>query len=99
MEPTQGNPDTPRGVSSEPPSTPDKLGDSLQSNSAYCRQVYINSSALVREPGVPTIPTPFDDAESQVSAYMRRVPRNNPLRCRFRFPFARREYQPNGQFL
>ncbi|KAN0073785.1 hypothetical protein V8E55_012039 [Tylopilus felleus] len=61
---TQGNPDTPRGVLSELPCTPDKLGDSLQSNSAYCRQVYINSSALTREPNTPTPP---DDDESQVS--------------------------------
>lgn len=70
MKSTQGNPDTPRGVLSELPCTPDKLGDSLQSNSAYCRQVYINSSALTREPNTPTPP---DDDESQVSTCMRRA--------------------------
>ncbi|KAH0830155.1 hypothetical protein J3R83DRAFT_1503 [Lanmaoa asiatica] len=67
IESTQANPDTPRGMSSEPPSTPDKLGDSLQSNSAYCRQVYINSSALVRESHAPTTPTSSSDEEHQVS--------------------------------
>jgi len=67
----QGNLDTPCVVFSEPPCTPDKLGDSLQSNSAYSRQAYINSSALVRDPYIPVIQTPFDDEESQVSAYMR----------------------------
>ncbi|KAG8217088.1 hypothetical protein J3R82DRAFT_5115 [Butyriboletus roseoflavus] len=67
IESTQRSPGTPRGVSSEPPSTPDKLGDSLQSNSAYCRQAYINNSALVHEPYTPTTPIPFDDEESQIS--------------------------------
>ncbi|KIJ17031.1 hypothetical protein PAXINDRAFT_74045, partial [Paxillus involutus ATCC 200175] len=36
------------------PSTPDKLVDGLQSNSAYCPQAYINISARVNGPSTPT---------------------------------------------
>ncbi|KAG6375810.1 hypothetical protein JVT61DRAFT_2667 [Boletus reticuloceps] len=67
MESTLGIPSAHRGVLTESPCTPDRLGDSLQSNSAYCRQVYINSSALVREPYAPTTATAPDNKESQVS--------------------------------
>ena len=72
MESTERNPDTPRGVPNELPFTPDRLVDSLQSNSAYCRQVYINNSALVRETHTPITPPLPNDEENQVSAYMRR---------------------------
>ncbi|KAF8548462.1 hypothetical protein OG21DRAFT_1500995 [Imleria badia] len=68
MGSTEGNTDTHRGVPNEPPFTPDKLVDSLQSNSAHCRQIYINSSTLVREAHTPITPPPPDDEESQVSS-------------------------------
>ncbi|KAG9318069.1 hypothetical protein JVU11DRAFT_133 [Chiua virens] len=62
----QGNPE--KAVLSEPPCTPDRLSsDGLQSNSAYCRQVFINTSALVREPYTPTNSALADDEENQVS--------------------------------
>lgn len=99
MGQAQGNPDTPRGALSEPPSTPDKLGDSLQSNSAYCRQVYINSSALVREPYTPTTPTPSDDQWDQVSAYMHHTMRKPLMWYRSPSPRPRKRLQPNGRSL
>ncbi|KAF9228839.1 hypothetical protein BS17DRAFT_212981 [Gyrodon lividus] len=49
------------------PWMPDKLVDSLQSNSAYCPQVYINSSVRVRESSTPTFDTATSEDDNQVS--------------------------------